>query len=140
MHPSSPLGSVCVAAALVIGLAGSAVAADRAELQHYRQMASTYQTSPMADELGAELASLNAWIEAAEGHLHGDRHEAADRLVDQIEAQVGLIEARLSLQRTRAAEQRAEVELTRVENEIKRTERAIERLDAHRARLEREEG
>lgn len=140
MYRSSPLGSICVAAALVTGFAAAGAAADRTDLQRYRQMASSYQSGPMADDLGAELASLDAWIDAADGHLRRDEREAADRLVEQIEAQVGLIEAHLSLDRTRAAQRRAQVERTRVDNEIERTERAIERLDEHRARLERKGG
>lgn len=139
MNRRSPLASLCIAATLATGLAGTAIAADQTDLQRYRQMVTSYRAGPMAGDLGVELASMSAWINAAEGHMNRGQLEEADRLVDQIQAQVGLIEARLSLARTREARSRADIELTRIKNETERTERAIKRLQEHRARLDREE-
>lgn len=133
-------GVICFAAALATGLAGSALAVETTDIQRYRQMLETYRADPLGAELNLELANMNAWIEAADGHVRRDQDDEAERLVEQLDAQVGLIEARLSLARTEAERRRAEVELARTRNQIERAERTIERLEAHRARLERQEG
>lgn len=137
-HPI--LGAIGLAASLAIGFAGIGHAAESADVQRYRQMLETYRADPLGADLASELATMNAWIETADGHIQRDQDEEAERLVEQLDAQVGLIEARLSLARATQAQRRAETELAATRNQVERVKRTLERLETHRARLVREEG
>lgn len=133
-------GALCLAAALATGVAGTAYAVERTDVQRYRQMLETYRADPLGQGLDLELATLNATIAAAEGYVDRDQDDDAERTLEQLDAQVGLIEARLALARAEDERRRAEVEFARTRNQIERAERTVERLEAHRARLERQEG
>lgn len=136
----SVIGAIAVSASLAFGFVGSGHAAESADVQRYRQMLETYRSDPLGADLASELATMNAWIETAAGHIQREQDDEAERVVEQLDAQVGLIEARLSLARATQAKRRADTELAATRNQIERVERTLQRLETHRARLVREEG
>ncbi len=103
----------------------------------YSVILQRYQQQPNAAELTEEIGLMRSWISEAQGLAARDREEAAERVLDRVQAQSELIDALGGRAEAVASQKQTAARVQSLQRDLMKVREEVTRLEQRRNDLQR---